>query len=554
VSGPARWSASGPSEPVPDGRSHGRAQSDPGIEAPPGFEPPPRPVPAVRPGTGRSLPWTILRRLLLELKQLMLPKSSGRERVWALRVRPALLRAAGVPPAPMPLARVVVESGPAERHFGPGDPVRSILLLKVDHIGDLLLALPAFATLRRGFPDASITLMCGPWNVAVARRLALFDRVVAVSFFPGKADASRRRTFDPGGIAALGLPEFDLAVDLRVDEDSRLLLRHVRARFKAGYFSRLMPPDMALVLPQDSPAAPGPPDMLHHQRGLMGRLAGAVVATLDPLQDGEAMLARVTAEHDAAMAAELAGLARPVVAVNTMSGRDIKNWPLDRFVAVCRWITAELGGTVVLLGGPGDARNAAAILREVGAGGRDAGAGRLGAGLGEAGAGPRGGRGRPPPPPPHGGGARLRGPARARPVLRDAAPCGSLPRQRFRADPRGGDVAGADGGGVLGHRSDRRLDAARPRGHRDPRGGGVLALPPDPHHGLPQPARLHPGHPGGDGEGGDPARPGRGVRAFQGAGLRPAPAWRGSQPGRLTGRHEALIPTALECDRSGRQG
>jgi len=389
VSGPARWSASGPSEPVPDGRSHGRAQSDPGIEAPPGFEPPPRPVPAVRPGTGRSLPWTILRRLLLELKQLMLPKSSGRERVWALRVRPALLRAAGVPPAPMPLARVVVESGPAERHFGPGDPVRSILLLKVDHIGDLLLALPAFATLRRGFPDASITLMCGPWNVVVARRLALFDRVVAVSFFPGKADASRRRTFDPGGIAALGLPEFDLAVDLRVDEDSRLLLRHVRARFKAGYFSRLMPPDMALVLPQDSPAAPGPPDMLHHQRGLMGRLAGAVVATLDPLQDGEAMLARVTAEHDAAMAAELAGLARPVVAVNTMSGRDIKNWPLDRFVAVCRWITAELGGTVVLLGGPGDARNAAAILREVGAGGRDAGAGRLGAGLGEAGAGPR---------------------------------------------------------------------------------------------------------------------------------------------------------------------
>ncbi len=368
VSGPARHPATPPGGHAQGGRRRDRAAPDPGIEAPPGFAPPPRPVPAVRPGVVRSLPWTILRRLLLELKQLVLPKSSGRERLWALRLRPALLRAAGVAPAQMPLARVVVERSPAGRHFGPGDPVCSILVLKVDHIGDLLLALPAFVALRRGFPDASITLMCGPWNVAVARRLDLFDRVVALSFFPGKVDAARRRSFDPGAIAALGLGEFDLAVDLRVDEDSRLLLRHVRARFKAGYFSRLMPPDMALVLPQDSPGSPRVPDLLHHQRGLMGRLADAVVATLDPLRDGEAMLARVTSEHDAAMAEELAGLARPVVAVNTMSGRDIKNWPLERFVAICRWITSELGGTVVLLGGPGDAGNAAAIVREVGAG------------------------------------------------------------------------------------------------------------------------------------------------------------------------------------------
>ena len=378
-----------PGGPGPDARRHVREPFDTGIEAPPGFAPPPRPVSAVRPGVVRSLPWTILRRLLLELKQLALPKSSGRERMWALRLRPALLRAAGVPPAPMPLARVVVERSPAGR-LRRGDAVRSVLVLKVDHIGDLLLALPAFAALRRGFPDASITLMCGPWNVAVARKLEVFDRVVAVSFFPGKVDSSRRRGFDPGEIEALGLGEFDLAVDLRVDEDSRLLLRHVRARFKAGYFSRLMPPDMALVLPQDPPGPPGPPDLLHHQRGLMGRLADAVVATLDPLREGEAMLARVTSEHDAAMAAELSGLARPVVAVNTMSGRDIKNWPLERFVAISRWIVDELGGTVVLLGGPGDARNARAIVDAVAGDGRG-GDGRGGDGRGGDG---RGGVGR----------------------------------------------------------------------------------------------------------------------------------------------------------------
>ncbi len=343
------------------------APVDESIPAPPGFVPPPRARPAVRPGTRRSLPWTILRRLLLELRQLVMPKSSRREKLWAHAVRPALLRAAGVAPQPMPSAHVVCERGAAWRP-GLGLVVRSILVLKVDHIGDLLLALPAIATLRRCWPDAEITLMCGPWNVPVARGLGVFDRVVAVDFFRGRADASRRRVFDASGIEAAGLGVFDLAVDLRVDEDSRLLLRHVEARFKAGYFSRLMPDDMALVLPLEQSGTPRRPGVLDHQRSLMSRLAGAVVATLDPLRDGEALLAQVTSEHDAATAAELAGLPRPVVAVSTSSGREIKNWPLERFVQACRWIVEEAGGTVVLLGGPGDARNAEAIVRRVGTG------------------------------------------------------------------------------------------------------------------------------------------------------------------------------------------
>lgn len=350
-------------------RSGRGVPADPGIPAPPGFRPPPRPASAVPPGVRRSLPWTILRRLLLELKQLAMPKSGRREKLWARVVRPALLRWAGVPTPPMPLAHVVAERG-VDWRPGLGLAVRSILVLKVDHIGDLLLALPAIATLRRSWPDAAMTLMCGPWNVPVARALGVFDRIVAVDFLQGRADATRSRVFDPSGIEAAALGAFDLAVDLRVDEDSRPLLGHVEARFKAGYFSRLQPDDMALVLPLEAAGSPRRPGVHDHQRTLMSRLAGAVVDALDPLRDGEALLARVASAHDAAMAAELAGLARPIVAVNTLSGREIKNWPLDRFVAACRWITAEAGGTVVLLGGPGDARNAEAIVRRLSDGGR----------------------------------------------------------------------------------------------------------------------------------------------------------------------------------------
>ncbi len=326
------------------------------------------------PGTVAALPppaalrrKRVLRLVLTGMRQLVFPKGSKRDKFWAYRLRPLMLLALGKPGgAQMPPARVMTLNSPVTQFFGNGAEVRTILLTKVDHIGDLLLALPAVAALRRSFPDAAITLMCGRWNTGIAAKLGVFERIIPIDFFPGKADAAKRPVFDPAQIEALGLPMFDVAIDLRVDEDTRVLLHYVSARFKAGYFSRRMPSDMAVVLPQETLNPLEQADMLHHQRSLMMKLVSTVVAYLDPLSDTYSLLSRITAEHEAEARALTAGLRRPVVAVNTLSGRDIKNWPLENFIAVCRWITGELGGTIVLLGGPGDAKNATAIERRLG--------------------------------------------------------------------------------------------------------------------------------------------------------------------------------------------
>ena len=310
-----------------------------------------------------------LRLALTGVRQLVFPKGSQRDKFWAYKLRPLVLLAMGKSASTqMPPARVVTLSSPVTQFFGNGDAVRTILLTKVDHIGDLLLALPAFAALRRHFPDASLTLMCGRWNVGIAKKLDIFDRIIPIDFFAGKADAARKPVFDSRQIEDLSLPMFDVAIDLRVDEDTRVLLHYVSARFKAGYFSRRMPSDMAVVLPQETLNPLEQADMLHHQRSLMMKLVSTVVAYLDPLSDTYQLLSRITEEHEAEARALMAGLRSPLVAVNTLSGRDIKNWPLENFIAICRWITGELGGTIVLLGGPGDAKNAATIVRRLGNG------------------------------------------------------------------------------------------------------------------------------------------------------------------------------------------
>ncbi|MBV9784350.1 MAG: glycosyltransferase family 9 protein [Acidisphaera sp.] len=299
------------------------------------------------------------------LRSAVFPKGSRRDKLWAYWLRPVVLLAMGrPPPTELPTAELRTWSGPANRLFGVQQEMRSILVLKVDHIGDFLLAMPALALLRRNFPDARISLLCGKWNAGLAEKTGLFDAVIPFEFFPGNADAQRRGR-DPRELEELGLPMFDLAIDMRVDEDARVLLRHVSARCKAGYYSRLMPSDMAIVLPPPPLEPPDRAGILPHQRHLMLRLVASVIAYLDPLHDSCNLIERVVAEHEASVTAMRARWTGPVVVVNTSSGREIKNWSLENFVTICRWLLRELDATVVLIGGPAQKRDSAQIMRKL---------------------------------------------------------------------------------------------------------------------------------------------------------------------------------------------
>src|SRR4051812_31081424 len=50
-------------------------------------------------------------------------------------------------------------------------PLRRILLLRLERIGDLLMVLPAIADVRALAPDAEIDLVVGSWNADLARAI-----------------------------------------------------------------------------------------------------------------------------------------------------------------------------------------------------------------------------------------------------------------------------------------------------------------------------------------------------------------------------------------------
>ncbi len=135
--------------------------------------------------------------------------------------------------------------------------VNSILLLKLDHRGDFLMATEAFKLFRDGFPEARITLVCGSWNVGEAEKSGLFDEVVPFDLFPeddsARVEAAPREILLKKFARAFKGKTYDLAVDLRLYDDSREALQSVRARNRAGFDRYDLFPWLSIRL--DTPSA-----------------------------------------------------------------------------------------------------------------------------------------------------------------------------------------------------------------------------------------------------------------------------------------------------------
>jgi ADP-heptose:LPS heptosyltransferase len=176
--------------------------------------------------------------------------------------------------------------------------VRRILVLKADHIGDLLITDSAFALLRRHFPDARLELLCGAWNVELARRLRWFDAVYEINFLNEVSDLQRDAKVAEAclaegmeELARLNLGSYDLAIDMRHDRDTRPILQNIDARIRAGYGTSAEFPFLDILLPRyGSGRIEGPTELY-----VLGREIAALtpsIATGQPVAGNAVLSAR----------------------------------------------------------------------------------------------------------------------------------------------------------------------------------------------------------------------------------------------------------------------
>jgi ADP-heptose:LPS heptosyltransferase len=102
----------------------------------------------------------------------------------------------------------------------PLSTVPRILLIRPDHLGDLVLTTPVLHALKQHVPDAQITMMIGPWSGEIVARHPAIDRLQTCPF-PGFQRAPQKPLAPYILLATVAKQlrrgQYDLAINLRPD-------------------------------------------------------------------------------------------------------------------------------------------------------------------------------------------------------------------------------------------------------------------------------------------------------------------------------------------------
>jgi ADP-heptose:LPS heptosyltransferase len=213
-----------------------------------------------------------------------------------------------------------------------------ILFIRPDHVGDVLLTLPAVAALRRALPRAHLAYAAPPAAAAIAARCPEVDETLAVHFpplgRPGADGPAWRTTVVASSSTFSGL--FDAALVVRPDDPwSGEVVARALIPIRLGFSMPRTRPYLtdALVPPGNRHVALDGFDLAD---ALLARLS--VGARTERILDARL----VPSDDDEREARDLlsgAGADEPEIVLHPGSGWQLKNWPAARW----REVALELG-------------------------------------------------------------------------------------------------------------------------------------------------------------------------------------------------------------------
>lgn len=241
-----------------------------------------------------------------------------------------------------------------------GAASQRILVMRPDHLGDLLLSLPALQQLRSAFPQCSIGLLVGSWNEDLARRIPYVDEVMTldVSWFDRQPKGA---VWEPYILARreaarIGRQDWDMAIVLRPDfwwGAQLAAWAGIPQRIGYGF------PETIPFLTRVVRYYP-----LQHEASLALDLVKAAAAGRDGPTAGlpDPRLALTPGDEEyAARWWEEQGRPHRMVVVHPGAGALVKQWRADRFGAVASALVKDMDATVLVTGGPGEESLAAEV-------------------------------------------------------------------------------------------------------------------------------------------------------------------------------------------------
>lgn len=261
-----------------------------------------------------------------------------------------LVRLAGLPGA-----RAAARQARAPLTGGP-----RILLVRPDHLGDLVLTTPVLHALKAQMPDAHVAMMVGPWSSEVVARHPAIDRLLTCpfpGFRRGKQGLIAPYILLVSIAQQLRRGKYDLAINLRPDFWwGAALLYLARIPRRVGYAIEPGTPFLthALLFPAPEHAT---------RSALRLTSAGLVTVGAPPLEEPYTperypLQFVPTPEEQRWVAERLAGASigaeTPVVVIHPGSGAAVKLWRPEAWSECADALATSSTMRIVLTGGKGE--------------------------------------------------------------------------------------------------------------------------------------------------------------------------------------------------------
>jgi len=236
-------------------------------------------------------------------------------------------------------------------------PPDRVLVIRPDHLGDLLFTTPTLHHLRQAWPAARITALVGPWGQAVLAGHPALDEILTLPFpgFSRQPAASLTAPYQllRAEAARLAAQRFDLALILRFDHWwGAWLAQRASIPHRIGFAI----PECVPFLTSAVPYAPRQHEVLQNLT-LAAAATGQPLVAPAPLHFTVTEAAAVWAE---AWLHEHGLMARPLVILQPGSGAAVKLWRVEAWAALASVLQAK-GLALLLTGGPAEALLAQAI-------------------------------------------------------------------------------------------------------------------------------------------------------------------------------------------------
>lgn len=232
--------------------------------------------------------------------------------------------------------------------------VRRVLIYKLDHLGDVLLATPALRAIRRRFPEARIRIVVGEWSSAM---LANNPNVDEVAIYNSRMFARFPYVSHDGGDLRRAVAGFnpDLIIGLRDD------WRTLRYPFAPGV-RRINRGRVHLQ------------EWIQKKRGRVarGHEVDRIWRMLRPLgiePEESNHLEYVVTDDERGEATETMvqrGIVDGFAVIHAGTSVPLKEWDLDRFAQTARYIARVYAMQIVLIGSPDEVDRSRELMALIG--------------------------------------------------------------------------------------------------------------------------------------------------------------------------------------------